>query len=59
MFLSDELIDNIVNFTNSYAEMMRSDPNILPQMNTKQRLLFSIWNETNRDEMCYTFASVC
>ena len=58
MFLSDELIDNIVNFTNSYAEMM-SDPNILPQMNTKQRLLFSIWNETNRDEMCYTFASVC
>ena len=51
MFLSDELIDNIVNFTNSYAEMMMSDTNIQVQMNTKQRSLFSIWKETNRDEM--------
>ena len=51
MFLSNELIDNIVNFTNSYAEMMMSDTNIQAQMNTKQRSLFSIWKETNRDEM--------
>ena len=48
MFLSDELIDNIANFTNSYAEMMISDPNIQAQVNTKQISLFRVWKETNR-----------
>ena len=41
MFLSDDLIDSIVNFTNSYAEMMMSDPNIQAQMDTKQRSLLT------------------
>ena len=31
--------------------MMMSDTNIQAQMNTKQRSLFSIWKETNRDEV--------
>ena len=58
MFLSDELIDNILNFTNGYAEMMMSDPNIQAQMNTKQRSLFSVWKETNRDEM-WLYICIC
>ena len=51
MFLSNELIDNIVNFTNTYPEMMMSDLDIQAQMNTKQWSLFNVWKETNRDEM--------
>ena len=58
MFLSGELIDRIVNFTNNYAEMMMSDPNIQAQTNTKQRSLFSIWKEMNRDEM-WLYICVC
>ena len=58
MFRSNELIDNIVNFTNSYAEMMMSDPNIQAQMSTKQRSLSSVWKETNRDEM-WLYICIC
>ena len=58
MFLSDELINSIVNFTNSWAEMMMSDPNIQAQMNTKQRSLFRIWKETNWGEI-WLYICIC
>ena len=38
--------------------MMMSDPNIQAQTNTKQRSLFSIWKEMNRDEM-WLYICVC
>ena len=38
--------------------MMMSDPNIQAQMNTKQRSLFSIWKETNWDEI-WLYICIC
>ena len=57
-FLSDQLIDSIVDFTNRYAEMMMNDPDIQAHMNTKQRSLFHLWRDTNRDEM-WLYICIC
>ena len=38
--------------------MMMSDPNIQAQMNTNQRSLFSIWKETNWDEI-WLYICIC
>ena len=50
-FLTDELIDNIVEFTNVYAVIRINDPDIQAHMNNKRRSIFHLWRETNRDEM--------
>ena len=57
-FLSDQLIDNIADFTNRYAELMMKDPDIQAHMNIKQRSLFHLWRDTNRDEM-WLYICIC
>ena len=50
-FLTDELIDNIVVFTNVYAEIMKLAPHIIEKLNNTQRSIFKLWKDVDRDDV--------
>ena len=57
-FITDELVDNIVLFTNRYADIMKNTPEIQARMEEKSRSLFTLWKDTNRDEM-WIYLCIC
>ena len=54
-FITDELVENVVNFTNKYADVIINDPAIQVRVAGKHRSVFHLWKNTNKDEMWLTF----
>jgi len=50
-FITDEMINNIVAYTNRYAELMITLPQIQERMQEKERSLFSLWVDITADEL--------
>ena len=50
-FLTNELIDNIVIYTNTYAEIMKQAPHIIERLNNTQRSMFKLWKDVDRDDV--------
>ena len=50
-FLTDELIDDIVIFTNTYAEIMKQAPHIIEKLNNTQRSMFKLWMDVDSDDV--------
>ena len=50
-FLTDELVQEIVDSTNKYADILKQDPQIQAKMDAYHRSLFNLWKPTNIDEM--------
>ena len=50
-FLSDDIIQNLVEYTNAYATVMKETPEIIEQMNNKKRSAFNLWVPVTFDEM--------
>ena len=51
LFLSDNVISNIVRYTNSYAETMQNLPEIRRRMDESARSLFNLWKPIDNDEL--------
>ena len=50
-FLTNECIQNVVDSTNKYAEILLENSAIQARMNNSQCSIFSSWKPTNFDEM--------
>ena len=50
-FITDELVENIVNFANKYEDIIINDPAIQPRVAIKHHSLF--WKNTNKDEIWF------
>ena len=50
-FISDDVIDNFVQYTNDYADVIINTPKIEARINNFKKSMFSKWTPTNRDEM--------
>ena len=48
-FITDEFVENIMNFANRYEDIIINDPAIQPRVAIKHRSLF--WKNTNKDEI--------
>ena len=57
-FITDELVDNVVNFTNKCADIIINDPAIQARIAGKHRSVFHLWKNSNKDETCLYFG-VC
>jgi len=51
LFLTDELIHNIVTHTNKYAQIMKETPEIIEHLNKTKRSVFKLWTPVTFDEM--------
>ena len=56
--ITDELVENIVNFTNKCADIIINDPAIQAQVTGKHRSVFHLWKNTNKDKM-WLYFRVC
>ena len=45
LFLNDELIENIVDCTNKYAEIIKQVPAIKVKMTNNPRSVYNLWND--------------
>ena len=57
LFLSDNVISNIVEYTNSYPATMQSLPEIRRRMDESSRSLFNLWKPIDKDEL-WVFISI-
>ena len=57
-FITDELVENIVNFTNKYADIIINVPAIQARITGKHCSVFHLWKNTNKDEM-WLYFGVC
>ena len=51
MFLSDDIIEDIVIFTNSYADIIKETPEIIDRIQATNRSLFKLWKPVTVNEM--------
>ena len=57
ILLTDELIENLVTYTNSYADIMINTPRIQERMNEQNRNIFNLWKPVTFDEM-WTYIAI-
>ena len=50
-FLTDELLSNIVLFTNTYAELCKMHPSFIEKVGGCNRTLLNLWKEVTKDDM--------
>ena len=50
-FIGDSLIENIVEYTNTYANILQNNPEIQERIANKNRSIYKDWYDTNIDEM--------
>ena len=53
-FIFDDMIDNFVQYTNDYADVIINTPEIKARKNKFKKSMFSKWTPTNRDKMGYS-----
>ena len=51
MFLSDDIIEDIVIFTNSYTDIIKETPEIIDRIQATNRSLFKLWKPVTVNEM--------
>ena len=56
-FITDELVENIVHFTNKYVDIVINDPAIQSRVAGK-RSVFHLWKKTNKDQI-WLYFGVC
>ena len=57
LFLTDELIENLVTYTNSYADIMINTTRIQERMNKQNRNIFNLWKPVTFDEI-WTYIAI-
>ncbi|XP_012565096.1 piggyBac transposable element-derived protein 4-like [Hydra vulgaris] len=50
-FLTDDIINNIVQYTNRYVQLAKLTPEIIQKMETKKRSCFNLWVDLTFDEL--------
>ena len=50
-FIGDSLIENIVEYTNTYANILQNNPEIQERIANKNRSIYKDWYDTNIDEI--------
>ena len=50
-FLSEKLMNDIVEHTNTYADIIKQLPHVQERMNQSERSLFTLWTDINVDEL--------
>lgn len=49
LFLTDEMMDKFVDFTNNFAEILINSPKIQENIQSRKKSMFNKWEPTNRD----------
>ena len=57
LFLTDDLINHLVSYTNLYAQIMKETPEIQEKMDLQNRNIFKLWRPVTFDEM-WTYIAV-
>ena len=50
------MVDDVVTYTNVYAQLLKEVPDIQRRINMKRRSLHNLWKDVNRDEIWTYFA---
>ena len=56
LFLTDELIETIVDSTNKYVELIKQIPAIKIKLMNNPRSVYNLWNDVNVDEIWCDFS---
>ena len=57
-FLTDEIICNIVTFTNTYVEVMKNTPNIMERLQQTERSVFKLWKDVDNEDIWVYFCII-
>ena len=57
-FITDKLVENIMNVTNEYADIIINYPAIQARVAGKHRSVFHLWKNSGKDEM-WLYFGVC
>ena len=57
-FLTDDLISNIVKFTNTYAALMKQSQVVKEKLNKTDRSLYKIWVDIDNDDVWMYFCII-
>ena len=55
LFLTDEIVESIVEYTNEYANLIKQLPEVQTRMNDCDRSLFTLWGDLTVDELWVYF----